>query len=184
MPVELKSARCKLRQWRASDRTAFAALNADPVVMRHFPALLTREESDAMAERFESAIAERGWGLWAMEIPGVTEFAGFVGLNEPNWTAHFTPCVEVGWRLAADMHGTGYATEAARTAIAFGFENLFLTEIVALTIPDNIPSRRVMEKLGMVRDVDGDFDHPRIERGHRTSRHVLYRLDRPNSLAK
>jgi RimJ/RimL family protein N-acetyltransferase len=183
MPVELSSPRCRLRQWKASDRAPFAAMNADPAVMRHFPSLLTREESDAMAERIESAIADRGWGLWALEIPGVTQFAGFVGLNEPTWTAHFTPCVEVGWRLAASVHGAGYATEAARAAVTYGFEKLFLTEIVALTIPDNLPSRRVMEKLGMVRDEHGDFDHPRIQPGHRTARHVLYRLGRPSSSA-
>jgi RimJ/RimL family protein N-acetyltransferase len=178
MPVELTSARCKLRQWRASDRAPFAAMNADPAVMQHFPTLLTRAESDAMADRIESAIAERGWGLWALEIPGVTDFAGFVGLNEPTWTAHFTPCVEVGWRLAAPFHGKGYATEAARAAVTYGFEKLFLTEIVALTIPANTPSRRVMERLGMVRDEHGDFDHPRIDPDHPTARHVLYRLGR------
>ncbi|MDB5366735.1 MAG: hypothetical protein JWM77_2662 [Rhodospirillales bacterium] len=156
-------------------------MNADPVVMRHFPALLTREESDAAAERAESAITERGWGFWALEIPGVTPFAGFVGLNEPSWTAHFTPCVEVGWRLAAEFHGRGYAIEAAREAVSYGFERLFLTEIVALTVPANAPSRRVMEKLGMVRDEHGDFDHPRIDPGHPSARHLLYRLQRPSA---
>jgi RimJ/RimL family protein N-acetyltransferase len=181
MPVELTTPRCRLRQWKASDRAAFAAMNADPVVMRHFPARLSRQESDASAERIESAITERGWGFWALEIPGVTPFAGFVGLNEPSWTAHFTPCVEVGWRLAADFHGKGYATEAARAAVAYGFEKLFLTEIVAFTIPANTPSRRVMEKLGMVLDEQGDFDHPRIDRDHPAARHVLYRLGRPNT---
>ncbi|GIL40383.1 N-acetyltransferase [Rhodospirillales bacterium TMPK1] len=159
-------------------------MNSDPSVMRYFPALLTRAESDASADRMQSVIAERGWGFWALEILGVTEFAGFVGLNEPTWSAHFTPCVEVGWRLATEFQGRGYATEAARAAITYGFENLFLTEIVALTIPANTPSRRVMEKLGMIHDVHGDFDHPRIDPDHPTARHVLYRLGRNASLEK
>lgn len=179
MPVELITERCRLRQWRDSDRPAFAALNQDPVVMRFFPALQDEAESNARVDAISAAIAARGWGLWALEIPGVTDFAGFVGLNAPGWQAHFTPCVEIGWRLAAAHHGKGYATEAAREALRYGFEELGLDEIVALTIPANAPSRRVMEKLGMVRDETADFDHPLIDPAHPTARHVLYRLSRP-----
>jgi RimJ/RimL family protein N-acetyltransferase len=183
MPIQLATDRLVLRQWRDGDRAPFAAMCADPVVMRYFPRLWTREESDAMVDRVTREIDERGWGLWAVEIPGVTAFAGFVGLNEPLWQAHFTPCVDIGWRLAASAHGKGYATEAARAALQFGFEELNLAQIVALTVPANAPSRRVMEKIGMRHDRDGDFDHPRVDPTHWTARHVLYRIDRP-SVAK
>jgi RimJ/RimL family protein N-acetyltransferase len=181
MPIELTTERCKLRQWRPSDRAPFAALNQDPFVMRFFPALQSQAETDERIARFTRAIDEQGWGFWALELPGVTAFAGFVGLNRPHWDAHFTPCVEIGWRLAAEFHGKGYATEAARACVKFGFDTLQLDEIVALTTPNNTPSRRVMEKLGMTRDAKDDFDHPLIDPADPTARHVLYRLSRPTA---
>ncbi|HZN33158.1 MAG TPA: GNAT family N-acetyltransferase [Pirellulaceae bacterium] len=178
--VELRTERLLLRRWRAADREPFAALNADPRVMEHFPALLSREQSDERVERIEAHFQQHGYCQWAVEIPGVTPFAGFIGLSVPQFEAHFTPCVEIGWRLAADCWGRGYATEGARAALPFGFEKLALAEIVSFTVPANVRSRRVMEKLGMTHDPADDFDHPLLPAGHPLRRHVLYRL-RKNS---
>jgi RimJ/RimL family protein N-acetyltransferase len=151
----------------------FAAINADSRVMEYFPGVLSLQESDALASRIEEHFDRHAFGLWAVEIPGVVDFAGFVGLSVPRFEANFTPCVEMGWRLAADAWGHGYATEAARAALAFGFGELGLREIVSFTVPHNLRSRRVMEKIGMTRDPAGDFDHPTVG-----TRHVLYRLTR------
>ena len=146
--------------------------------MEHMPGLLTRAESDAAAARIEEHFAAHGFGLWAVEIPGVAAFAGFVGLSVPRFQAAFTPCVEVGWRLAAAHWGQGYATEGARAALAAAFGELGLEEVVSFTVPGNVASRRVMEKLGMVRDPAEDFDHPALPAGHPLRRHVLYRIRR------
>jgi RimJ/RimL family protein N-acetyltransferase len=178
LPRELHTARLLLRRWRAEDRDAFAALNADPVVMEHFPAVSSRADSDAAADRIAAHFEKHGFGLWAVEIPGVAPFAGFVGLCVPRFEMHFTPCVEIGWRLAAAHWGHGYATEGAQAALAFGFEHLGLEEIVSYTVPGNVRSRRVMEKIGMRHDPGGDFDHPLLPAGHPLSRHVLYRIRR------
>ncbi len=172
----MRTARLLLRRWRASDRKPFAALNADPRVMEHFTAPLSRHESDALADRIEAHVARHGFGLWAVEIPSVARFAGFVGLSVPTFTAHFMPCVEIGWRLAADQWGRGYATEGARAALAFGFDTLGLAEIVSFTTAGNMPSRRVMERIGMRHDPADDFDHPALPIGHPHRRHVLYRI--------
>jgi RimJ/RimL family protein N-acetyltransferase len=176
LPPELATERLRLRRWRAADREPFAALNADPRVMRHFPALLAREASDALAERIEAGFERDGFGPWAVEVPGVAPFVGFVGLSLPAFEAPFTPCVELGWRIAAEHWNRGYATEAARAALAFAFGELRLSEVVAFTVPANLPSRRVMEKLGMRRDAAGDFDHPWLPAGYPLRRHVLYRI--------
>jgi RimJ/RimL family protein N-acetyltransferase len=146
--------------------------------MEHMPALLTREQSDAMAKRITASFEEARLGLLALEIPDLAPFIGFVGLSIPSFTAPFTPCVEVGWRLARAQWGAGYATEAARAALADGFERLGLAEIVSFTIPTNTRSRSVMERLGMHSDPADDFDHPRLPAGHRLACHVLYRLKR------
>jgi RimJ/RimL family protein N-acetyltransferase len=167
-----------MRRWRESDKELFAELNADPIAMEHFPSLLTREQSDAAVERFDGLIAERGWGLWAVEVVDSGDFIGFVGLNPPPWDAHFTPAVEIGWRLRREHWGKGYATEAAREALRFAFEDLDLDEIVSFTTPANTRSRAVMERLGMTRNVADDFEHPNVEVGHPMRLHVLYRLKR------
>jgi RimJ/RimL family protein N-acetyltransferase len=167
---ELKTERLLLRAWRDHDLEPFAALNADREVMRYFPAPLTREESDALAERIRVLMEADGWGLWAVEVPGGPPFIGFVGLHSPRFEAHFVPAVEVGWRLAREHWGHGYATEAAVAAVSFGFDELALDEIVAMTTPDNVRSRRVMDRLGMTRDPADDFVHPI------GMLHVLYRL--------
>lgn len=176
--VELRTARLLLRPWRDDDLAPFAALNADPRVMEHFPSTLSRSDSDALAGRIRGSFGEDGLGFWAVEVPGVAPFIGFTGLAHPSFVAPFTPCVEVGWRLAAAHWGRGYATEAAEAAVGAGFGALGLGEIVAFTAPVNVRSRRVMEKLGMQRDLAGDFDHPRVPDGHPLRRHVLYRLGR------
>jgi RimJ/RimL family protein N-acetyltransferase len=177
--TDLTTDRLLLRQWRDSDREPFAALNADPAVMEHFPAPQTREQSDALIDRNIPELDGRGWGLWAMEVKDTGEFIGFTGLNVPTFEAPFLPGVEIGWRLAKGAWGNGYATEAARAALAYGFGPAGLHEIVSFTATTNVPSQRVMQRIGMVHDEAGDFDHPRIEDGHRLKRHVLYRIHRP-----
>jgi len=172
MLVTLRTDRLILRPWRPEDREPFAAINADPVAMEHFPSTLTREHSDELADRIEARFAEQGWGLWAVEVPedGV-DFAGFVGLAEANDVLGH-PCVEVGWRLARQHWGRGYATEAARECLRFAFEVLGLEEVVSFTVPANVASRRVMERIGMRHRLD--FDHPRLAEGDPLRRHVLY----------
>jgi ribosomal-protein-alanine N-acetyltransferase len=167
-----------LRAWRAEDRAPFAALNADPRVMEFLPGLLSQADSDAMADRIVAHFAEHGCGFWAVEIPGVAPFIGFVGLAIPKFSAHFTPCVEIGWRLAARFWGKGYASEAALAALQDGFTRLDMNEIVAFTVPANIRSRAVMERIGMRRDPADDFDHPSLAADHPLVRHVLYRIRR------
>ena len=175
---ELRTERLLLRQWKPEDRDPFAAMCADSNVMRYFPSTLTREECDAHVDRIEETFARRGYGLWAVEIPGVAPFTGFIGLTEPRFETHFTPCVEIGWRLAAEFWNRGFATEGAKAALAFGWDVLQLDEIVAMAVPSNHASLRVMEKLGMTRSLDDDFDHPRVTPGHPLRRHVLYRIRR------
>lgn len=172
--------RLLLRRWREEDREPFAALNADPAVMEHFPAPLSRRESDAFLDRVAPQLEQRGWGLWALEVRGTGAFIGFTGLAIPRFEAPFTPAVEVGWRLARDAWGFGYASEAARAAIAVGFGEVGLEEIVSFTAVGNARSRAVMERIGMTRDEAGDFDHPSLPEGHPLRRHVLYRLAAPS----
>jgi RimJ/RimL family protein N-acetyltransferase len=182
---ELRTERLLLRRWREDDRAPFAALNADPVVMEHFLATMTRAESDAFVDRIEAELDEVGYGLWAVEVVGSAQaaaFVGYVGLHRVPFAAHFSPtadgspAVEVGWRLAREHWGRGYATEAARAAVAHGFDAARLDEIVSFTTLANERSWHVMEKLGMTRDPADDFDHPNVPAGHRLRRHVLYRL--------
>jgi ribosomal-protein-alanine N-acetyltransferase len=171
----LRTNRLVLRRWRDSDRGPFAALNADLEVMKHFPAPLTRAESDAMIDRVAAHFDERGFGLWALEVAATAEFIGFTGLSTPRFPAHFMPAVEVGWRLARSAWGHGYASEAARRALRFGFEEVDLPEIVSFTAIDNHRSRAVMARIGMTHDPADDFDHPLVPEGSRLRRHVVYR---------
>jgi RimJ/RimL family protein N-acetyltransferase len=179
MDRELKTDRLRLRSWVAADREPFAVLTADPRVMEHFPAPLSRQESDGLAARIEAHILEHGWGLWAVEIPGVAPFAGYIGLARVTFQARFTPCVEVAWRLAAEFWGRGYATEGAMAALRFGFQSLMLSEIVSFTVPANRRSIAVMERIGMTRNQNDDFEHPRLPEGHHLRHHVLYRKSKP-----
>jgi RimJ/RimL family protein N-acetyltransferase len=173
----LKTERLVLRQWTAADREPFAALNADPEVMRHFVAPIGRADSDAAAAGIEAHIDQYGWGLWAAEVVGGASFIGFIGLWRPTFEAHFTPAVEVGWRLAKEHWGHGYAPEGAAAALDYAFGPLGLDEVVSMTAVGNDKSRRVMEKLGMTHDPADDFDHPRVPEGP-LRRHVLYRIGR------
>lgn len=170
--------RLLLRRWRRRDRKPFAALNADPEVMEHFPSRLTRDQSDAMVDRLEELFKSQGFGLWALEVKQTGEFIGFTGLNQVPFHAHFTPAVEIGWRLARSAWGHGYATEAARAALAFGFDVVGLEEVVSFTATTNVRSQAVMRRIGMSRDPADDFDHPRVD-DDRLRRHVLFRLKAP-----
>ncbi|MCB0999304.1 MAG: GNAT family N-acetyltransferase [Ilumatobacteraceae bacterium] len=184
----LGTARLLLREWREDDKPVYAELNADPEVMAHFPATLTATQSDEMVDRMAASWTDRGYGLWAVEVVddpgGVRGFVGFVGLSSPSWQTSFTPCVEVGWRLHRRSWGRGYAPEAARAALAWGFAELDLPgdEVVSFTTVANAKSRRVMEKLGMSHDPADDFDHPLLPDWHER-RHVLYRLSRASFVA-
>jgi RimJ/RimL family protein N-acetyltransferase len=175
--TELDTPRLRLRRWRDEDRAPFAALNADPVVMEHFPSTLSRAASDAFLDRIQAALEEHGWGLWAVEVRDSGSFIGFVGLNPATFDAPFTPAIEVGWRLAREHWGNGYATEGARAAVDYGFAELALDEIVSFTMHANLRSRRLMARLGMQRDPADDFDNPNVPVGP-IRPHVLYRLDR------
>jgi RimJ/RimL family protein N-acetyltransferase len=178
--VVLTTDRLLLRRWRPEDREPFASMNADPRVMEYFPHLLSREESDQLVERSEAHFRNHGFGPFALERRDSGEFLGFTGLYIPTFEAPFTPCVEIGWRLAAEFWGEGLATEAARAVVAYAFEVLGLEALVSFTVPANQRSRRVMEKLGMRRDPSEDFDHPGIADGDPLRRHVLYRLWKDN----
>ena len=175
-PAILDTNRLILRQWLASDREPFVRLNADPRVMEFFPTLLAPEESISMIDRIEAHFEVHGFGLYAAELRQDHTFIGFIGLNIPTFDAPFTPCVEIGWRLAAEYWGQGLATEGARAITEHGFQQLGLREVVAFTVPANLRSRRVMEKLGMKHDSADDFDHPQLPSDHPLRRHVLYRL--------
>lgn len=168
--------RLLLREWKNSDLDPFAILNADPRVMRFMPKCLSRQESDAWADRIRAHFLAHGFGLFAAELQPSGNFVGFIGLSVPTFKARFTPCVEIGWRLAAAFWNLGLATEGAKAVLRFGFQTLSLEEVVSFTVPDNLGSRRVMEKIGMVHEPSDDFDHSNLPEGHPLRRHVLYRL--------
>jgi RimJ/RimL family protein N-acetyltransferase len=172
----LETSRLILRRWQKFDSEPFCRINSDPRVMEFFPACLTPEESDALIGRAEAHFEAHGFGPFAAELREGGNLAGFVGLMTPGFEAHFTPCVEIGWRLAAEYWNLGLATEAAQAVLRLAFEGFDLREVVAFTVPANVRSRRVMEKLGM--SYSGEFDHPRLPVGHRLRRHVLYRIER------
>jgi RimJ/RimL family protein N-acetyltransferase len=174
----LTTPRLLLRSWRDQDLEPFAAMSADPRVMEFLPKLLNRAESDARATQIREHFDRHGFGLWAVQAVGVADFIGFVGLSVPTFEAHFTPCIEIGWRLAYDFWGQGYATEAARAALAFGFDDLSLSQIVSFTVPENRRSRAVMERIGMTCSVTDEFEHPSLPEGHPRRHHVLYRMQR------
>ncbi|MFA1545891.1 GNAT family N-acetyltransferase [Actinomadura chokoriensis] len=184
MAVTLRTDRLLLRRWKDADREPFAALNADPEVMEHFPAPLSRPESDALIDRIEERFDENGFGFWALEVAGTGEFIGFAGLWVPRFHAHFTPAVEIGWRLARSAWGRGYATEAALRALGFAFDDRALDEVVSFTSLGNVRSQAVMKRIGMSHDPSDDFDHPLVDEGHRLRRHVLWRITAAGWAAK
>ncbi len=173
MTLGLETDRLILRRWCDEDRQPFAALNADPVVMEHFAGSLSREQSDDFIDRIEEHFAEHGWGLWAVEVKATGAFAGYAGLWRPGWKPEL---VEVGWRLAHEHWGHGYAPEAALATVRDGFGRLGIDEIVSFTAVGNHNSQRVMQKIGMTRDPADDFEHPNVPVGHPVRPHVFYRL--------
>jgi RimJ/RimL family protein N-acetyltransferase len=177
MTVSLATERLRLRPWRKEDLAPFCVMSADPAVMEF---LLPPTEPEVWATRLEAHWHEHGFGRWVVEVPGEADFIGVVGLARVPYQAHFTPAVEIAWRLVRAYWGRGYATEAARTALDYGFQTVGLAEIVAVTVPANRRSRRVMERLGMTRNPADDYDHPNIPDGP-LRRHVLYRLRRPEA---
>lgn len=172
-PATLTTARLELRQWQPGDTAAFARLCADPDVMRFFPATLTSAQAEQMANKIHGLIAQRGWGFWAVEVIGLQKFISFVGLHTPQPELLCAPCVEIGWRLDKSHWGKGYATEAARAALQFGFDELGLKAIVAFTPAPNKPSQAVIRKIGM-HNTGNNFNHPSLPKGHWLSEHVLY----------
>jgi RimJ/RimL family protein N-acetyltransferase len=171
----LRTERFLLRRWRESDRLPFRQMNADPRVMEFFPEPLTADASDALFDRAQEHFNRHGYGVFAVDLAETNSFIGFIGLSIPAFDAPFMPAVEIAWRLAFDQWGQGLATEGARTALDYGFKSLGLEQIVSFTVPANLSSRRVMEKLGMTHDPRDDFDHPQLPEGHPLRRHVLYR---------
>jgi RimJ/RimL family protein N-acetyltransferase len=167
-----------LRQWNDSDLEPFASMNADAEVMRFFARRWTTEESREAMLRFRQGIEQRGWGLWAVEVDG--DFAGFTGLSEPKFSAHFTPCVEVGWRFRQEYWGRGIAFAAAQQAVDYAFSVLRLEHLVSFTTAINLRSRRLMERLGFTHDADDDFMHPLLQEDHPLRHHVLYRKHAPH----
>lgn len=176
--IPLETDRLILRKWRAGDSAPFAAMNSCPKVMEFFPKLMTHEESDQMIGRIQKQMDEIGFCYYAAELKATKEFIGFIGLARPNFQAHFTPCTEIGWRLAFAHWNKGLATEGAKRVLQYAFRELGLVEIVSFTTIKNLPSRKVMEKIGMKYDMNGDFIHPRVPEGHPIAPHVLYRLPR------
>lgn len=179
----LTTQRLILRRWQESDLQPFAEMNADPRVMEFFPNRLTREQSYSAIDRIESGFEKHGFGLCAVELVSDHSFVGFIGLSVPAFQAHFTPCVEIGWRLAAPFWGHGYATEGARAIVRYAFDSVKLDSLVSFTSEQNIRSRRVMEKIRMTFEPAESFDHPNLPKGHLLRRHVLYRL-RPKEFAR
>ena len=173
----LRTERLLLRPWRTSDRGPFAAINADPKVMEHFPRTSTREETDLWVDKIAARMEQQGFGLWAVEVPGAADFIGFIGLN-PADAILGRPVLEIGWRLARDHWGRGYATEGARASLAHAFDVLGRDEVVSFATTANQRSRHVMEKLGLVRRPEDDFDHPGVPPNWSGRRHVLYRITR------
>ena len=173
--IYIETERLILRQWKAEDKEPFAKLNADAEVMRYFPETLTKNESDAGVDRFYNSIEENGWGFWAVEIKSTQEFIGFVGINSPAVELPFTPCIEVGWRLAKQFWLKGYATEAAKASLDFAFHKLNLREVVSMTPTSNKPSWSVMLKIGMY-DSGENFNYPGIKYDDPLLEHVLYKI--------
>lgn len=174
----IQTSRLLLRRWRDEDRAPFAAMNSDLEVMHHFPRPLRREKSAAMVDRIEAQFERTGYGLWAVEHLSTCAFIGFVGISDVPFDAPFTPAVEIGWRLARDAWGQGFATEAATTVVHAAFGELDLTERISFAVPANSASRAVMRRIGMAHDPQGDFDHPNLAEDSPHRRHVLYRLRR------
>jgi RimJ/RimL family protein N-acetyltransferase len=180
--VRLETDRLLMREWQEGDLKPFAEMGQDPDVMRYFPKQMSQEDAEQFITKSNLFLQHKGFTLWATTVKESGQFAGFVGLAEPSYQTHFTPCVEIGWRLSKKFWGQGFATEAARRVLKYAFEDLNLPEIVSFTTVLNTPSMKVMERIGMIRDTGGDFDHPKIPVDHPLCRHVLYRIKKQNSV--
>lgn len=176
MALQLETNRLILRNWHESDLEPWIEMCADEDVMRYFPSTLSPAEARERARVYSERLERNGYGLWIAEIKGGARFAGIIGVHDVSFEAAFTPAIEAGWRLAHEHWGNGYAVEGARAVIAYAFEHLYRSEVVAMTSAFNIPSQRVMQKLGMTHDPRDDFEHPNIAPGHRLRKHVLYRI--------
>jgi len=173
--IEHETERLKLRQWLPDDYVQFSELSADPEVMEYFPCVLSESESSSFVKKAESLISKKGWGLWAVELKSTQQFIGFVGLHNPEAKLPFTPCTEIGWRLSKKYWGNGYATEAANSSLQYAFETLKTDKVFSFTSINNYRSRAVMERLGMVNQMQ-NFEHPSIPKGHKLREHVLYKI--------
>ena len=170
-----QSDRLGFRPWKASDEVPFGQMNSDPLVMEFFPKMLTAEENRAFVKRIMDAFAENNSCFYAVDLLETGEFIGFIGFSRPRFEADFTPCVEIGWRLKKEVWGQGLATEGAKRCLEYGFDDLGFEEVFSFTATLNKRSERIMQKIGMSKI--GEFDHPKIEKGHRLERHVLYKID-------
>lgn len=175
MSTQLTTDRLILRPWKVEDYEPFARMTADPEVMKYFPSCLSKAESDFQAKRLQTLIETNGWGFWAVELKNTAEFIGFVGLHRQENAIPNAPFIEIGWRLAKTHWRQGYATEAAKKALDFGFKHLAANAIYAFTPLTNIPSQKVMQKLGMA-NTQQDFDHPKVATNHPLARHCLYKI--------
>ena len=174
--INIKTNRLLLRQWRDTDLEQFVAINQDPKVMRYLPKVLSHDEVQQMISKMKLSITKNGYGFYACEEKSSALCIGFIGLNKPSFKAHFTPCVEIGWRLGSQYWNQGYATEGAKAVLDFGFHELSFPEIVSFTVPNNKASIRVMEKIGLILSPKESFLHPLLPQNHKLSKHVLYRL--------
>ena len=176
--TEIQTERLLLRQWVNDDLEPFAKINADTDVMEYYPDVFTRQQSDVMAAKLINWIEQRGWGFWAVELLEQEQFIGFVGLHEPTYELPVTPCVEIGWRLAKEHWGKGYATEAAKASLEFAFKQLNLDQVYSFATVSNWKSRSVMERLNMI-NTESNFDHPMIPQHSPLLEHVLYKIENP-----
>jgi len=177
----LETERLILRDWQESDILPFIEMNQDPEVMKYFPAILSADETNSLVMRIKSHFREHGFGLFAVELKSEKKFIGFVGLFIPSFEAHFMPAVEIGWRLSSKYFNKGFATEAAKKVLEHAFGELKLKEVVSFAVMTNQPSINVMQKIGMTHDAKDDFQHPKLDKNHPLSWHVLYRIKSPSA---
>jgi RimJ/RimL family protein N-acetyltransferase len=182
--IELSTPRLLLRTWQPADLRGFAELNADPQVMRYFPSVMNRAQSDGMARRMQAHFVTHGFGYWVLERHAQPGLLGVLGLQRVGFAATFTPAVEIGWRIQRAHWRQGYALEAAQAVLAYAFAGLQLAEVLAFTVPANLPSQALMQRLGLERNPDEDFAHPLLPVGHPLRNHWLYRLGRERWLAQ
>lgn len=179
MSTHIETPRLILREWKETDRAPFARMNCDPLVMEHFPRILDEKSSGKLMDRFQKHLKEHGYGMYAIERTEDNEFVGFAGLAEVPFAASFTPAVEIAWRFDYEYWGLGYGMETGKAVLDHAFKKLDMKEVVAYTVHDNMRTIDLLERLGMTRDPDGDFDYPGMRKDHPLGHFVLYRAQRP-----